>query len=68
MTAPASGDDLRSVLARMMDLLDDLLWVARDRASEEPVCTPEAQRLDIDRHGAELRARIRLAMAKVHGR
>jgi hypothetical protein len=48
----------------MMDLLDDLLWVARDRASEEPVCTPEAQRLDIDRHGAELRAQIRLAMAK----
>jgi hypothetical protein len=51
----------------MMDLLDDLLWVARDRASEEPLCTAEAQHLDIDRHGAELRAQIRLAMAKVDG-
>jgi hypothetical protein len=37
-------------------------------ASEEPVCTPEAQRLDVDRHAAELHAQIRVAMATVDGR
>ena len=68
MSAPVLVDSLPAILARMSELLDDLLWVARDRASEASVCTPEAQRRDIARHGAELRAQIRLAMAQGGGR
>ena len=49
-------DPLRSQLARVGDALDGLLFAARDATSEAPICPRAAQRADVDRFGAEIRA------------
>ena len=51
-------DLLRSQLARLGDALDGLLFAARDATSEAPICPRAAQRADIDRFDAEIRARL----------
>lgn len=65
---PVTLDELAGVradLACMQRALEDLLWSATDATSGAPVSTVEAQRLDIARHGAELRAVLQLCMARI---
>lgn len=61
----ADLDPLRADLVRAQGMLDDLLWVLRDAASAGSVMPLEAQCLDIDRHGAALRALLQLGALKV---
>ena len=49
-------DTLRALVIEAQGIVDELVWVASDAVSPEPVCTPEAARLDIDRHGARRRS------------
>jgi hypothetical protein len=61
-------DDLAAIRADLVvaqNMLDDLVWILEDATSHQPVCTVEAQRADVDRHGAELRAVLQLCAAKV---
>jgi hypothetical protein len=65
---PVTLDDLaplRAELVGAQGLLDDLLWVATDATSSAPTMPLEAQRADIDRYGASLRALLQLAALKV---
>ena len=58
-------DTLRALVLSAHGAADDLVWVASDAVSPEPVCTPEAARIDIDRHGGELRRTLRAAKVEV---
>jgi hypothetical protein len=56
---------LRRDLAEAERALDDLLWVASDATGPAPIVPREAQRADVDRHGAEIRALLRVATARL---
>ena len=54
-------DHLRGALAAA----DAILFAAGDAASEGPVMPLAAQRADVDRHGAALRALLRISRTKI---
>lgn len=67
-SAPVTLEDLAGLDQRLvaaLSTLDELLFVGADAVSADPWMPVEAQRVELDRHGVELRALLQLSRSKV---